>query len=57
MASLNSYKRILIKILIIPILKNLFILKFYLEANYFIILWFLPYSHMNQPQVYMCFPS
>ena len=27
---------------------------FYLEANYFIILWFLPYTDMNQPWVYMC---
>ena len=30
---------------------------FQLEANYFTILWwFLPYIHMNQPWVYMCFP-
>ena len=29
-----------------------------MEANYFTILWwFLPYIHMNQPWVYMCFPS
>ena len=25
-----------------------------MEANYFIILWFLPYTDMNQPWVYMC---
>ena len=32
--------------------------SFLLEANYFSILWwFLPYIHMNQPQVYMCSPS
>ena len=31
---------------------------FYLEANCFIILWwFLPYTGMNQPRVYMCPPS
>ena len=29
-----------------------------MEANYFtILLWFLPYIDMNQPWVYMCFPS
>ena len=29
-----------------------------MEANYFTILWwFLPYSDMNQPWVYMCPPS
>ena len=29
-----------------------------MEANYFTIFWwFLPYIHMNQPQVYMCSPS
>ena len=39
MASLNSYKPPDGGAIIIPILKNLFIFKFYLEANYFIILW------------------
>ena len=29
-----------------------------MEANYFTILWwFLPYTDMNQPRVYMCSPS
>ena len=28
------------------------------EANYFTILqWLLPYTDMNQPWIYMCFPS
>ena len=27
-----------------------------MEANYFTILWVLPYIDMNQPQVYMCLP-
>ena len=37
------------------ILMLLFFFK--LEANYFTILWwFLPYFHMKQPWVYMCFP-
>ena len=29
-----------------------------MEANYFTVLWwFLPYTDMNQPQMYMCSPS
>ena len=39
-------------------LKFVLIYSFYLEANYFIILWwFLSYIDMNQPWVYMCSPS
>ena len=34
--------------------KNIYLFK--LEANYFIILWLLPYIDMNQPWVYMCPP-
>ena len=42
-----------------PFPKDLFLFKkiylFSLEDNYFTILWwFLPYIHMNWPQVYMC---
>ena len=38
-----------------PLKKNYL---FYLEANYFTVLWwFLPYIHMNQPCMYMCPPS
>ena len=37
---------------------SFFIFIFIGEANYFTILWwFLPYTDMNQPWVYMCFPS
>ena len=40
MASLNSYKTPPEGgAIIIPTFKNLFIFKFYLEANYFTILW------------------
>ena len=39
-------------------LKKKRIYLFQLEVNYFIILWwFLPYTDMNQPQVYVCLPS
>ena len=34
-----------------------FIYFYQLEANYFTILWFLPYIDMNQLWIYMCSPS
>ena len=41
-----------------PMFTSFLLLFFFLEANYFTILWwFLPYIYMNQPCVYMCSPS
>ena len=53
------YVQLQIFIMIILLFFSFFSIQFYqLEANYFTILqWFLPYTDMNQPWIYMYSPS